>query len=192
MWVFFLIAFDSTKESVLPEVSKAVHLKLTWVFLHSFALLTRSHVFSRLIQTAEEDFYIRVKSLQQRHIPWRKVRQKGKQKNLAVNILLFLTWLPLLKLKSLITFFLKWIFLVFLYTFNIPAYIFSKHHFLKKSHHLNIFKCFVKMLASNFLFCFVLFFVLQSYIRDQTLLRYQVFNAKDYSLRTKVLVLWKL
>lgn len=62
----------------MHQVPKVVHLKLIWVFLNSLAWLMYSCVFGGLIQITAEDVYVHVKSLQQKHIPWRKLRQKDK------------------------------------------------------------------------------------------------------------------
>lgn len=144
VFFFFPRVFDSIKETFLSQVSKVVHLKLTWIFLHGFALLTCIHVFSRHPNYSRGclDTY-EITATETNSME--KNKAKSKQKNSTVNILVFLIWLPLSKLKSLMKFFLKWIFLVPLYKFSISAYIVSKYNFLKKNHHSNIFKCFVKM-----------------------------------------------
>lgn len=55
--MFFPIVFDPTKETLLNPVSRIAHLKITWMFLQGFAVLTGSHTFSRLVQTAAEGVY---------------------------------------------------------------------------------------------------------------------------------------
>lgn len=82
--VFFPTVFDPTKETLPNQVSRVVHLKLTWIFLQGFALLTHSQAPSRLVQTTAEDVFIHVKLLHQKYTPWRKDRQKDKNKNLTI------------------------------------------------------------------------------------------------------------
>lgn len=131
MWVFPIV-FDPTKETLLPQVSKVLHLKFTRVFLHGFALLTCSHVFSRLTQTTAEDVYIHVKSLQQKHIPRRKARQKDKQDNLTANAIFNLAFS-----KNLIKFddfLFKNEFSQYFYIFSIYLHaLFQNTIFLKKA-----------------------------------------------------------
>lgn len=78
--VFFPVVFDLTTKTLVNKVSRVAHLKLTWIFLQGFALLTHSHTFSRLVQTTAQDVFIRVKLLHQKYIQWRNVRQKDKKK----------------------------------------------------------------------------------------------------------------
>lgn len=127
-------------------------------------LLKCSHIFRRLIQTVVEDVYIHVKTLQQKHIPGRGgVGSKKASKIIYLHtshILLFLTWPPKTKLKSLLMFFL-----VFLYTLKMSICIIWKYLFLKKSHYWNIIKCFLKVIRND-----IYLFIQnsQSSIRDQT------------------------
>lgn len=88
--VFFPVVFDPTKETLLNQVSRVAHLKLTWMFLKGFALLTRSHTFTRLVQTTPVMYFTLVKLLHQKYTPWGKERQKHKKKNLSINILILL------------------------------------------------------------------------------------------------------
>lgn len=78
--MFFLIVFHPTKETLLNQVPRLAHLKLTRIFLQGFALLTHSHTFSGLVQTTAEDVFIHGKLLHQKYTPWRKDRKIDKKR----------------------------------------------------------------------------------------------------------------
>lgn len=78
--VFYPIVFDPTKETLVNQVSRVAHLKLTWMFLQGFALLTHSHTFSRLVQTTAEDVFIHVKLLLQKTLHGEKIGKKTRKR----------------------------------------------------------------------------------------------------------------